>query len=113
MPTISQHFKDRDPAVWTIYGRILDAANAFGPFEQEPKKTSIHLVRRSAFAGVATRKNALILTVKSATDIKSARISKREQVSAHRWYLEVRLDDPKQVDAQLKSWLKKSIDLAD
>jgi topoisomerase IA-like protein len=112
MPTVQQHFKGRAPAVWTIYQQILSAAGAFGPFVQEPKKTSIHLVRKSAFAGVATRKDALILTLKSATDIRSQRIAKREQASSRRWHVEIRLDDPKQVDAQLKAWLKKSVDLS-
>jgi Domain of unknown function (DUF5655) len=113
MPTVQQHFTGRAPAVWTIYQQILGAASAFGPFAQEPKKTSIHLVRKSAFAGVSTRKAALILTLKSATDIRSRRIVKREQASANRWHLEIRLDDPKQVDAELKAWLKKAIALAD
>jgi hypothetical protein len=113
MPTVEQHFTGRAPAVWTIYQQILGAAGAFGPFVQEPKKTSIHLVRKSAFAGVATRKEALILTLKSATDIRSRRIVKREQASACRWHVAIRLDDPSQVDAELKSWLKHSIDLSD
>lgn len=113
MPTVLQHFKGRSPAVWTIYERIIGAANAFGRVTQEPKKTSIHLVRRSAFAGIATRKDALVLTLKSATDVRSPRITKRLQASARRWYLEIRLDDPRQVDAQLKSWLARSIELSD
>ena len=124
MPTIQQHFTGREPNVKAIYDRILDAAGAFGPFTQEAKKTSIHLVparrnstaseggRRSAFAGVATRKDALILTLKSPAGIRSKRIFKRLQASANRWYLEIRLEKPAQVDAELKSWLKKSIDMS-
>ena len=100
------------PAVRAIYKQLLSTAKAIGPFKEDPKKTSIHLTRRSAFAGVATRKNALILTIKSATDIKSPRIFKHEQASANRWHLEVRLEDPKQVDAELKSWLKAAMELA-
>ena len=100
------------PPVRAIYKRLLSTAKAIGPFAEDPKKTSIHLTRRSAFAGVATRRNALILTIKSATDIKSPRIFKREQASANRWHLEVRLEDPKQVDAELKSWLKAAMELA-
>lgn len=100
------------PPVRAIYERLLSAAKAIGPFKEDPKTTSIHLTRRSAFAGVATRKHALILTIKSATDIKSPRIFKREQASANRWHLEVRLEDPKQVDAELRSWLKAAMELA-
>ena len=112
MPTVLQHFKGRSPAVRTIYDRLVGAASSFGPFTEEPKKTSIHLVRRSAFSGIATRKDALILTVKSPADIRSARVFRRLRASATRRYIEVRLEDPAQVDAELKSWLKTSIELS-
>ncbi len=95
------------------YDRVRKAAAASGPYREEPKQTSIHLVRKSAFAGIATRKDALILTLKSAADIRSPRIIKREQASANRWHLEIRLDDPKQVDAELRAWLKNAIALSD
>ena len=111
--TVGQHFTGRSPVVRAIYDRIVDTVKTFGPVQEEAKKTSIHLVRRSACAGIATRKDALILTVKSATDIKSPRIFKREQVSANRWHLEVKLDDPAQVDREVKGWLKKSVELAE
>jgi hypothetical protein len=69
-------------------------------------------VRRTAFAGVATRKTALILTLKSDRDLKRKRISKREQSSANRWHLEIRLEEPEQVDSELVSWLKRAYELA-
>ena len=96
-----------------IYQHILTAAESIGPFREEPKKTSIHLVRKSAFAGIATRKDALVLTIKSARDIRSKRIIRREQASANRWHLEIRLDDPKQVDGELKSWLADAMRLSE
>jgi hypothetical protein len=110
--SIDRHFAGRAPVVRAIYDRILSAAKAGGPVREEPKKTSIHLARRTAFAGVATRKDAVILTLKSARDIRSPRILKREQTSANRWHLDVRLDDPAQVDHQLQTWLKSAIELA-
>ena len=111
-PTVGQHFEDRTPAVRAIYDCILAAAKRCGPFQEEPKKTSIHLARKTAFAGIATRKNALILTLKSATDLRSPRISKHEQASANRWHLEVRLDDPAQVDDEIVGWLRAAYELA-
>ena len=112
MHTVGQHFEGRAPAVRAIYRQITSAAKAVGPFKEEPKKTSIHLVRQSAFAGVATRKDALILTIKSAADIRSPRIVKREQASANRWHLEVRLEKPSDVDRELKAWLKDAMKLS-
>ena len=57
--SISQHFENKDPIVKSIYERILEESRKFGTVIEEPKKTSIHLVNKSAFAGVSTRKNAL------------------------------------------------------
>jgi hypothetical protein len=109
---VESHFAKKDPAVLATYRRVLDAARALRPLTEDTKKTSIHLVRRTAFAGVATRRSSLILTLKSATDIRSPRITKREQTSANRWHVEVRLDTPAQVDRQLTSWLKAAYELA-
>jgi hypothetical protein len=61
---------------------------------------------------VATRRSALILTLKSAKDIRSPRIEKREQVSAHRWHVEIRLAKPADVDRQLTTWLSAAYKLA-
>ena len=110
--TVREHFENRAPEVKATYAAILKAAKKFGPVKEEAKKTSIHLVRKSAFAGVATRKTALILTLKSATDIKSARIAKREQASAHRWHLEIRLETPEAVDSEIVDWLRTAYELA-
>jgi hypothetical protein len=112
MTQIDNHFEGRTPAVRAIYDRLLRISRRFGPVEEEAKKTSIHLVRKSAFAGVATRKDALILTIKSTADIASDRITKHEQASASRWHLEVRLRDPKEVDAQLEQWLAAAYEIS-
>jgi hypothetical protein len=111
-PTVDQHFDRRAPVVRTIYDAIVSASRRFGDVVEDPKKTSIHLNRRSAFAGITTRKDALILTIKAPEDIKSPRIHKREQVSARRWHLELRLDDPAQVDRELVQWLEQSFEIS-
>ena len=50
--------------------------------------------------------------LKSATDIRNPRIEKREQTSANRWHVEVRLEKPAHIDRQLTAWLKAAYDLA-
>jgi len=100
------------PTQRAIYERLLAAARTIGPFTVDSKKTSIHLTRTSAFAGVATRKDALLVTIKSPTDIPSPRIVKRQRASAHRWHLDVRLGSPKEVDRELTSWLKDAMELS-
>jgi hypothetical protein len=110
--SVESHFAKSDPEVLATYRRLLETARALGPVAEEPKKTSIHLVSRTAFAGIATRRSSLILTLKSATDIRSPRVEKREQTSAHRWHVDVRLKRPADVDRQLTTWLRAAYELA-
>ena len=112
MNTVEQHFAGKEPEVRKIYDALLRASRSLGPFEEEPKKTSIHLARKSAFAGVATRKDAVILTIKAAGDIQDPRVINHQHASASRWYLDIRLRQAKEVDAQLKGWLKEAYELA-
>ncbi|HVQ42114.1 MAG TPA: DUF5655 domain-containing protein [Vicinamibacterales bacterium] len=110
--TVALHFAKSNAEVLATYQRLLEAARALGPVVEEPKKTSIHLVARTAFAGVATRRSSLILTLKSSEDIRSPRIERREQASAHRWHVEIRLEKPADVDRQLTTWLRAAYELA-
>ena len=110
--TLAQHFDNKEPVVKSIYDRILKESRKFGKVIEEPKKTSIHLVNKSAFAGVSTRKNALILNIKSAAPIKDVRIKKSEQVSASRFHQEVKLVSPEEVDSTLIAWLKDAYTLS-
>ena len=111
-PSVEQHFEGKSTAVRSTYDRLLRAVGKFGKFEEDPKKTSIHLVHRTAFAGVATRNAALILTLKSGRDIKSKRIHKHEQASAGRWHLEVRIERAAEVDRELIGWLRAAYELS-
>jgi hypothetical protein len=51
--------------------------------------------------------------VKATTDIDDARIVKHQQASAKRWYLDVRLEQPRDVDATVVRWLEQSYALAE
>ncbi|HTK25541.1 MAG TPA: DUF5655 domain-containing protein [Pyrinomonadaceae bacterium] len=110
--SVQQHFHGRSPAVREIYDAVVSASRQFGPVIEDPKKTSIHLNNRTAFAGVATRRDFMILTIKSKHDIMSPRIFKREQASANRWHLEVKLLKPDEVDSELTGWLREAYDLS-
>ena len=110
--TIKSHFEGKDPAVRQIYDRLLKAAGKFGPVVEEPKKTSIHLVNKTAFAGVATRKSAMILTIKSDRKIPSPRIHKSEQASARRFHHEVKITSLAEVDSELVKWLRDAYALS-
>jgi hypothetical protein len=110
--TVESHLKGKDPIVRMIYGQLLKAAKKFGPVAEEAKKTSIHLLNVTAFAGVATRKHAIVLTLKSDRELSSPRIHRSERASANRFHHEVKLTSPSEVDTELKRWLKDAYSLS-
>jgi hypothetical protein len=69
-------------------------------------------VRKSAFAGVHPRKAYLMVTVKAAVPIDSARVVKTEQVSKTCWHCQVRLTTKSEIDAELLGWLAKAYDIS-
>jgi hypothetical protein len=110
--SVAQHFEGKDPVVRSIYEKVVKESGKFGKIVEEPKKTSIHLVNRSAFAGVMTRKNALILNIKSAAPIKHTRITKSERLSANRFHQEVKLTSPDDVEPVLVGWLRDAFEIS-
>jgi hypothetical protein len=112
MPTVDEHFAGKADGIRDLYDRLVAVAEKFGPVEQDPKKTSIHLNRKTAFAGVAVRKEHIVLTIKSDRPINSPRIFRSQQTSASRYHHEVKLASAKDLDAELRGWLKAAYDLS-
>lgn len=112
MPSVDEHFIGKDGDLRVVYDRLVALTEKFGQVEQDPKKTSIHLNRKTAFAGVAVRKAHLVLTIKSGHQIDSPRIFKSQQTSANRFHHEVKLACLKDLDAELRLWLKAAYDLS-
>jgi hypothetical protein len=110
--SVDDHFDGKEPAMRAVYDRLLTALRKFGPVREEAKKTSIHLVRATALAGVQVRKAHIVLTVKSDRAPKSPRVFKSEQVSANRFHHEVKLSKPAEIDKELLAWLKVAYELS-
>jgi hypothetical protein len=113
MPTVDQHFEGKSSELRSLYDHLVALTEKFGPVEQDPKKTSIHLNRTTAFAGVAVRKELIVLTIKSDRPIRSPRIFKSEQTSASRFHHEIKLVKLKDLDAELRGWLQAAYDLSE
>ena len=110
--SVTSHFVDKDPSIRKLYDRLIAELRKSGPFQEEAKKTSIHLVNRSALAGVQVQKTCLLLNIKSDHRIKSPRIEKTEQISAGRFHQVVKLSSPKDLDKELRDWLKEAYELS-
>ena len=111
--SVSDHFVNKDPNVRTLYDQLVSLVRTFGPVEEDPKKTSIHLNRKSALAGVETRRNNFLLTIKSDHPIKSPRVEKVEKISSKRFYHKVRISSPDDFDEELKNWLQEAYALSE
>ena len=111
-PTVAAHFTKSAPSVKATYSALLKASRVFGPVREDPKKTSIHLVRDAAFAGVATRKDSLILTLKADHELDHPRVLRTQHTSAHRWHVDIRLTAPADVDDEVRGWLADAYRLA-
>jgi uncharacterized protein YdhG (YjbR/CyaY superfamily) len=112
---MNDHFDQLEkaaPSVRAAYAAILKASRAMGKMREDPKKTSIHLMRETAFAGIVFQREALILTVKSSDPIDSERVRRAQRMSAQRWSNEVRVASPREVDKELRDWLAGSYALA-
>ena len=79
-------FEGKDAVVRAIYGRLIEVLHSLGPFQEEPKKTSIHLVHTSGFAGVHPRKSFLYLNLRMNRPLQDERVAKSEQVSKNRYH---------------------------
>jgi len=66
----------------------------------------------TALAGIATRKDSLVLTIKSDRPLNNQRIHKSEQTSARRFHHEVKLTTPAEVDNELMGWLTEAYRLS-
>jgi Domain of unknown function (DUF5655) len=110
--TIASHFSGKAPVVREVYDALLAKLGELGPVVEEAKKTSIHLVNASAFAGVATRKSYLLLNIKSKQKLDSPRFHKSERLSASRYHQEVKLEQVVEVDEELMVWLRAAYELS-
>jgi hypothetical protein len=98
----------KSPASQATYARLVSAVEKLGPFRVEEKKTSLHLTRGRAFAGVHPRATGILLNLVFDAPLKHARVHKSEQVSAHRYHVEFKLEDPAEIDAQLVGWIRRA-----
>lgn len=110
--SIDSHFVDKATTVREIYDWLLSRLGEIGPVIEEAKKTSIHLVNTSALAGVATRKNYLLLNIKSNRKLESPRIFKSEQFSANRFHHQIKLTQVTDIDDELMDWLRVAYTLS-
>jgi len=109
---VDGHFDQKDVTVRATYDALLRTVKRFGKVVEDPKKTSIHLVATTAFAGVVTRRSKLVLNIKSPVEVTSPRVHKCERLSANRWHFEIHLSAPGEVDREVQAWLRRAYEIS-
>ena len=115
MFTVDSLLAGRQEGVRAIYGRIVEVVRGLGPLVEDAKKTCVHLApddEASAFAGVHPRKTGILLNLRTAAPISSPRVRKTEQISRHRFFNEILVESPDEVDAELLGWLREAYELS-
>lgn len=105
-------FAGKDAAVQAMYSRLIEVVQMLGPFHEERKKTSIHLVNKTGFAGIHPRKSFLYLNLRMNRPLQSERIAKSEQVSKNRYHNEIKIISRDEINAELIEWLEEAYTLA-
>ena len=105
LSALDEHFRNAEPVVRETFDRLMAALDRLGGVTADPKKTCIHLTRKSALGGVRVCQGWLLLELKSDGPIDSRRITHSDQITRNRWHHTVKLEGPDSVDAELESWL--------
>jgi hypothetical protein len=110
--SMDSHFDGKEPSVRALYDHMIAFLRKFGKVIEEPKKTSIHLVNVTAFAGVQTRGAYILLNIKADHKIESPRIHKGEQISARRFHHRVKISSLSEIDNELLGWLHEAYEMS-
>lgn len=105
---LESHLVNGSPEVTRIYLALERVVREFGPFRAVPTQTQITLSARTSFAGVTIRKQWLNLELVLTREIEHPRITRVEKVSQRTIVHTVRLRSVRNVDAQLRAWLREA-----
>ena len=106
--SLESHLASASPEVTRIYLALERLIREFGPFTAVPTQTQITLLARTTFAGVTVRKQWLSLGFVLTREIEHPRITRVERVSPRTCVHRVRLRSVRNVDAQLREWLREA-----
>ena len=106
--TVDHHFRSKDRQLRQTYELLIARLREFGPLRVDAVKSSINLVSKYHFGGIAVRRNYIRLGFLAEETIEDDRIVRTQPQGPKRVSHWVRLCSPGDVDDRLVSWLKKA-----
>ena len=110
--SVERLFEGKAPELRETFDQLVAQLRTFGEVKIAPKQTSIHLEKKSGFAGVHPRSTYFNLEFRTDYKIDDPRITRVQQLSARRFEHTVRLEKKGDVDPQLLNWLKDAYELS-
>ena len=98
-------------ALRPIHEALMKRIVAFGPFETAPKKGYVSLRRKKQFAMIGPATNSRVEVGLNMKDVRQPHGSKPSRPAGCA-RLKVKLTNPKEVDAELTSWIRRAYDSA-
>jgi Domain of unknown function (DUF5655) len=106
--SLESHLTSSSPEVTRVYLALERLIREFGPFTAVPTQTQITLLARTTFALVTVRKQWLNLGFLLTRQIEHPRITRIEKISPRTCAHTVRLRSVRNVDSQLREWLREA-----
>ena len=105
---IDDHFRGKDWRLKTIFDSLIRQLKRTGPLRIDAVKTTINLISKHHFGGIAIRRDYLRVGFISDHEIRDRRICRAERVGPHRVSHHVLVSSLSDLDAQLLGWLSEA-----
>jgi hypothetical protein len=97
------------PRAKLLYRRFEELISQCGPFHVSPAKTRISFLGRVRFAGITRlSEDGMRCSFAMPYPLSARRFVKVAEVVPGWWVHELRVAEPKELDAQLQAWLRRS-----
>lgn len=103
--TIDDQFRGKDPKLRSLFDALRRSLERSGPLRVDAVESTINLVSKHHFGGIAVRRKYLRVGFIADHEIHDERISRAERVGLHRVSHHVTVRSLDDVDAQLLGWL--------
>ena len=105
---IDDHFRGKDPKLRSLFDALRRALERSGPLRVDAVESTINLVSKHHFGGIAVRREYLRVGFILDHEIRDRRICRAERVGPHRVSHHVLVSSLSDLDAQLLGWLSEA-----
>ena len=106
--SVGHHFTGKDPRLKEIFESLIRKLKTTGPLRVDAVASTINLVSKHHFGGIAIRRDYLRVGFISDHEIRDRRICRAERVGPHRVSHHVLVSSLSDLDAQLLGWLSEA-----